>query len=242
MFNLNQNAKALITGASGSIGSAIASLLHSMGAHVVLSGTNAERLEALGKKLNDRCSIIACDLSDPTACENLINQIQDLSILVCNAGKTEDSLGIRMSTDSFKTILDINLTSTFVLNREALKQMFKTRYGRIINISSIVAFTGNGGQANYCASKAGIIGITKSLAREVAQRGITVNAVAPGFILSNMTNALADKYKDAALSSIPQGHFGLPEDVAYAVAYLASKEAKYVTGQTLHVNGGMLMV
>ncbi len=242
MFRLIQNAKALVTGASGSIGSAIATLLHSMGAHVVLSGTNEEKLHSLGNILKERYSVVVCDLQDQKACIDLVNQVQDLNILVCNAGITEDGLGIRMSTESFKKVLDINLTSNFILNREALKIMFKAKYGRVINISSVVALAGNKGQANYCASKAGLIGMTKSFAREVAQRGITVNTVAPGFIVSNMTDNLPDKYKQAAVEEIPQGRFGTPEDVAHAVAYLASEQAGYVTGHTLHINGGMLMV
>jgi 3-oxoacyl-[acyl-carrier protein] reductase len=242
MLNLIQNAKAIVTGASGSIGAAIATLLHSMGAHVVLSGTNEEKLSALGNTLKERYSIAICDLQDQQACLNLVSQVPDLSILVCNAGITEDGLGMRMSTESFKKVLDVNLTSTFILNREALKVMFKAKYGRVINISSVVALAGNKGQSNYCASKAGLIGMTKSLAREVAQRGITVNTVAPGFIVSNMTKDLPDKYRQAAIEEIPQGRFGTPEDVAHAVAYLASEQAGYVTGHTLHINGGMLMV
>lgn len=242
MFSLTQNAKAIITGASGSIGAAIATLLHSMGAHVVLSGTNEEKLHALGNTLKTRYSVAVCDLQDHQACEKLITQTQDLNILVCNAGITADGLGIRMSTESFQKVLNVNLISSFVLNREALKIMFKSKHGRIINISSVVALAGNKGQSNYCASKAGLIGMTKSLAREVAQRGITVNTVAPGFIVSNMTNSLPDKYKEAAVQEIPQGCFGTPEDVAHAVAYLASNQAGYITGHTLHINGGMLMV
>ncbi len=242
MFSLLQNSKAIITGASGSIGSAIATSLHSMGAHVVLSGTNVEKLKTLGDSLKTRYSISVCDLQDQKSCEKLITDVPDLNILVCNAGITEDGLGIRMSTESFKKVLDVNLTSTFILNREALKVMFKAKYGRIINISSVVALAGNKGQSNYCASKAGLIGMTKALAKEVAQRGITINAIAPGFITSNMTNGLPDKYKEAAIQEIPQGRFGTPEDVAYAVAYLASVQSGYVTGHTLHINGGMLMV
>ena len=242
MFSLVQNAKAIVTGASGDIGASIATTLHKMGAHVVLSGTNLKKLEQLGEKLQDRYTIAVCDLRDHDSCVNLIKQAEDVNILVCNAGAIEDGLGIRMSTEDFEKIIGINLTSTFILNREAIKIMVKARYGRIINIASVVAVAGSKGQSNYCASKAGMIGMTKALAKEVAQRGITINTVAPGFIVSNMTNSLNDQYKQAIMESIPQGTFGTPEDIAHSVAYLASNEARYVTGHTLHVNGGMLMV
>ncbi|AAU04205.1 3-oxoacyl-ACP reductase FabG [Rickettsia typhi] len=232
----------LITGASGGIGSAIARLLHKLGSKVIISGSNEKKLKLLGNTLKDNYIIEVCNLANKEECNNLISKISNLDILVCNAGITSDTLAIRMKDQDFDKVIDINLKANFILNREAIKKMIQKRYGRIINISSIVGIAGNPGQANYCASKAGLIGMTKSLSYEVATRGITVNAVAPGFIKSDMTDKLNEKQREAIVQKIPLGTYGIPEDVAYAVAFLASNHASYITGQTLHVNGGMLMV
>ena len=233
---------ALITGASGDIGRAIVKQMHGLGAHVYISGSNMEKLEALGAELRDNYTIKQCNLSLPKSCADLLNDIEKLDILVCNAGITKDTLAIKMSDDDFNNVIDINLKANFILNREAIKKMMRARYGRIINISSVVGVSGNPGQANYCASKAGLIGMMKSLAMEVATRGITLNAVAPGFIESNMTNILTDAQKSAIMQKIPAKSLGKPEDIANVVTFLASPLASYVTGQTIHVNGGMLMV
>jgi 3-oxoacyl-[acyl-carrier protein] reductase len=233
---------ALVTGASGSIGSAVARLLHSLGAHVYLSGSNTQKLENLGQELKTRYTIKACNLSDPNACSELITTIDRLEILICNAGITKDALSIRMKDDDFNSVIDINLKANFILNREAIKKMMKNRYGRIINVSSVVGVSGNPGQANYCASKAGLIGMSKSLAQEVASRGVTINCIAPGFIESNMTDILTEEQKHTILQKIPQKKFGKPSDIANVVAFLASPMSSYITGQTIHVNGGMLMV
>ncbi|WPX99164.1 3-oxoacyl-ACP reductase FabG [Candidatus Megaera polyxenophila] len=241
MTNLNGKT-ALITGASGSIGRAITKKLHGLGAHVFISGSNQEKLVELGKELENNYTIKPCNLSDIKAAEQLIADIEKLDILVCNAGINRDNLAIRMTDEDFSAVIDINLKTNFVLNREAIKKMMKNRYGRIINISSVVGVSGNPGQANYCASKAGLIGMTKSLAYEVASRGITVNAVAPGFITSNMTDALTDNQKEMIVQKIPAKVLGTPDDVANVVVFLASAESSYITGQTIHVNGGMLMV
>lgn len=241
MTNLNGKT-ALITGASGSIGRAITKKLHGLGAHVFISGSNQEKLVELGKELENNYTIKPCNLSDIKAAEQLIADIEKLDILVCNAGINRDNLAIRMTDEDFSAVIDINLKTNFVLNREAVKKMMKNRYGRIINISSVVGVSGNPGQANYCASKAGLIGMTKSLAYEVASRGITVNAVAPGFITSNMTDALTDNQKEMIVQKIPAKVLGTPDDVANVVVFLASAESSYITGQTIHVNGGMLMV
>lgn len=242
MLALRSDLKALVTGASGTIGKAIAASLHSMGVHVVLSCRSYGKLEKFGSEiLKDNYSIKICDLADREACARLLDGMDDLGILVCNAGVTEDSLALRTSEESFRRVIDVNLNSTFMLNKQAIKLMFRARYGRIINVSSVVAFTGNVGQASYCASKAGMIGMTKALAQEVASTGITVNCVAPGFIVSNMTDKISEKYRSIILQKIPMGRFGEAEDVACAVTYLASAQARYVTGQTMHVNGGMLM-
>lgn len=241
MTNLNGKT-ALITGASGSIGRAITKKLHGLGAHVFISGSNEEKLVELGKELENYYTIKPCNLSDIKAAEQLIAGIEKLDILVCNAGINRDNLAIRMTDEDFSAVIDINLKTNFVLNREAIKKMMKNRYGRIINISSVVGVSGNPGQANYCASKAGLIGMTKSLAYEVASRGITVNAVAPGFITSNMTDALTDTQKEMIVQKIPAKVLGTPDDVANVVVFLASAESSYITGQTIHVNGGMLMV
>lgn len=234
---------ALVTGASGAIGSAIALKLHSLGCHVILSGSNEAKLKNLGDNLGDNYTIKTCDLSDFEACNNLIPSLeQEINILVCNAGITKDTLAIKMTDEMFASVIDINLKASFILNREAIRKMMKSRYGRIINIASVVGVSGNPGQANYCASKAGLIGMTKSLAYEVATRGVTVNAVAPGFIKSNMTDSLSDAQKDAILQKVPLKSLGQPQDIANGVAFLSSKESGYITGQTLHINGGMLMV
>jgi len=233
---------AFITGASGSIGRAITKKLHGLGAHVFISGSKEEKLVELGKELESNYTIKTCNLSDVKAAEQLIAEIEKIDILVCNAGINRDNLAIRMTEEDFGTVIDINLKTNFILNREAIKKMMRNRYGRIINISSVVGVSGNPGQANYCASKAGLIGMTKSLAYEVASRGITVNAVAPGFIVSNMTDALTDAQKEVIMQKIPAKTLGTPDDVANVVAFLATPESSYITGQTIHVNGGMLMV
>ncbi|HJD55302.1 MAG TPA: 3-oxoacyl-ACP reductase FabG [Rickettsia endosymbiont of Pyrocoelia pectoralis] len=241
MINLTGKT-ALITGASGAIGSAIAKLLHNLGSHVIISGSNEEKLKALGNILKDNYTIEVCNLANRDECGNLISRASKLDILVCNAGITKDGLAMRMKDEDFDKVIDINLNVNFILNREAIKKMMSNRYGRIINISSVVGVSGNPGQANYCASKAGLIGMTKSIAYEVASRGITVNAVAPGFIKSDMTDKLNEEQKKAITQKIPLGTYGTPEDIANIVAFLASDQASYITGQTMHVNGGMLMV
>jgi len=241
MINLSGN-NAFITGASGGIGEAITKQLHKLGAHVYISGSNIKKLEALGAELGNNYTIKQCNLSDASACESILDDIEKLDILVCNAGITKDNLAIKMSNEDFTDVINVNLKANFILNRTAIKKMMRARYGRIINISSIVGVSGNPGQANYCASKAGLIGMTKSLALEVATRGITINAVAPGFIKSNMTDALTDAQKDAITQKIPTKTLGQPEDIANIVSFLASPFSSYITGQTIHVNGGMLMV
>jgi 3-oxoacyl-[acyl-carrier protein] reductase len=245
MFDL-KGKKALITGATGGLGAEIARSLHRQGAHVVISGTRQEKLEALATEMGKGVHVIPCDLSNVEATQTLIPEaekvLDGLDILVNNAGLTQDGLMLRMSDEQWAKVIEVNLTSIFRLSREAIKGMMKRRMGRIINITSIVGVTGNAGQANYAASKAGLIGLSKSLAAEVATRGITVNCVAPGFIKSPMTDELNDKQREKILSSIPQGEIGSPEDIAAGVVYLASDEAKYITGQTLHINGGMTMI
>lgn len=245
MFEL-RGKKALITGATGGLGAEIARALHLQGAHVVISGTKQEKLEELARELKDRVTVIPCDLSNAESTQRLIPEAETalggLDILVNNAGLTQDGLLLRMSDDQWSRVIDVNLTSVFRLSREAIKGMMKQRTGRIINITSIVGVTGNGGQTNYAASKAGIIGFSKSLAAEVATRGITVNCIAPGFIESPMTAGLNDKQREKILNSIPQGNIGSPKDIAAGVVFLASEEAQYLTGQTLHINGGMTMV
>jgi len=231
-----------ITGASGGIGSAIAKQVHSLGAHVYISGSNMSKLEKLGLELGSNYTIKQCDLSNFSACASLFDDIEKLDALVCNAGITRDNLAIRMSDQDFDDVINVNLKANFILNRAAIKKMMRTRYGRIVNISSVVGVSGNPGQANYCASKAGLIGMTKSLAIEVASRGITINAVAPGFIESNMTGALTDAQKESIMQKIPQKTLGRPEDIANATSFLISPLSSYITGQTMHVNGGMLMV
>lgn len=245
MFDLTGKT-ALVTGASGGIGAAIARGLHAQGATVALSGTRAEALEKLAGELGGRTHILTCNLSDRDAVEKLVPAAEaamgQLDILVNNAGLTRDGLFMRMKDEDWDTVIAVNLTATFRLARAAVKGMMKRRWGRIVSITSIVGVTGNPGQGNYAASKAGMIGMSKSLAAEVASRGITVNCVAPGFIESPMTDALNDKQKEAILGQVPAGKLGQGADIASAVVYLASQEAQYVTGQTLHVNGGMAMI
>ena len=245
MYDLNGKS-ALVTGASGGIGSAIARKLHAAGAKVALSGTRQEPLERLAEELGERAYILPCNLSDMAAVEVLpkqaIETLGSLDILVNNAGITRDNLFMRMSDEEWQSVIDVNLTATMKLCKGALRGMMKSRWGRIINISSIVGATGNPGQGNYAASKAGMVGMSKSLAYEVASRGITVNVVAPGFIATAMTDKLADDRKEAILAQIPAGRMGAAEDIASAVAFLASDGSGYVTGSTLHVNGGMAMI
>jgi len=245
MFNLSGKS-ALVTGATGGIGESIARTMHAAGADVILSGRRVEKLEALAAELGDRTHIAPCDLSDPDQADALvgtaIDQAGKLDILVANAGVTRDKLLMQMKDEDFQDIIRVNLESYFRLCRKAVRPMMKARGGRIIGIASIVGVTGNPGQSNYCASKAGMIGFTKSLAQEVASRGITANTIAPGFIESPMTDVLPDAQKEALLGQIPSGRLGLGGDIAAAAVYLASDEASYVTGQTLHVNGGMAMI
>ncbi|WP_147125216.1 3-oxoacyl-ACP reductase FabG [Shimia ponticola] len=245
MFDLTGKC-ALVTGASGGIGGAIAKQLHAAGATVGLSGTRVEPLEALAAELGERAHVLPCNLSDAEAVTALPKQAIEamgaLDILVNNAGVTRDNLFMRMSDDEWQSVIDINLTSTMRLCKGVLRGMMKSRWGRIINISSVVGATGNPGQGNYAASKAGMVGMSKSLAYEVASRGVTVNCVAPGFITTAMTDKLNDDQKDAILKQVPSGRMGDPEEIAAAVVYLASAEAGYVTGTTLHVNGGMAMI
>ena len=238
--------KALITGASGGIGAAIASRLHKAGAIVTLSGTRTEPLENLREELGDTAYVVQCDLSDSKLVRELANtasaHMNGIDILVNNAGLTMDSLFVRMSDEQWQKVIEVNLSSTFKLSREVLRGMMKTRWGRIINISSVVGVTGNPGQANYCASKAGIIGMSKSLSYEVASRGITVNCIAPGFIKTNMTEKLTEDQKNSILNQIPANRMGEASDIAEGVIYLASSGANYLTGTTLHINGGMAMI
>jgi len=245
MMDLSGKA-ALVTGASGGIGAAIARELHGMGATVGLSGTRVDPLEALAADLGERAHVLPCNLSDADAVEGLpkaaIAAMGSVDILVNNAGVTRDNLFMRMSDEEWATVLEVNLTSTMRLCRGVLRGMMKARWGRIVNISSVVGATGNPGQGNYAASKAGMVGMSKSLAYEVASRGITVNCVAPGFIETAMTDKLTDDQKSKILVQIPAGRMGTPEEIAGAVGYLASPAAGYVTGTTLHVNGGMAML
>jgi len=236
----------LLTGATGGIGKAIAKRLIADGANVAISGTSTEKLEALQSELGGNVTPIACNLSDKDAVAGLVAQAEEklggLTGLICNAGITKDGLAMRMSNDDFEQVLAINLTASFILMRSALKGMMKRKSGRMIAISSVVGVAGNPGQANYVASKAGLIGLVKSMAQEVASRNITVNAIAPGFIESPMTEALTDAQREAMLQNIPMKSFGTPQDIAGATAFLASEDSRYITGQTLHINGGMLMV
>jgi 3-oxoacyl-[acyl-carrier protein] reductase len=245
MFDLT-NKTALITGATGGIGEAIAKTLHAQGATIAISGTRREKLEEVAATLGERVHVTPCNLSDRTEVAGLVDKAGEamgkVDILVNNAGITKDNLFMRMKDEEWDDVINVNLTATFTLMRAALRGMMRNRYGRIVNISSISAIIGNPGQPNYSASKAGMIGMSKSLAREVAPRGITVNCIAPGFISTPMTDELNEKQVEAIAGAIPSGTFGQPEDIASAVLYLSSDESKYMTGQTLHINGGMVMV
>ncbi|MCB1650871.1 MAG: 3-oxoacyl-[acyl-carrier-protein] reductase [Alphaproteobacteria bacterium] len=245
MFDLSEK-NALVTGATGGIGGAIARALHEAGANVILSGRNEDKLKALAGELGARAHVCAADLADPEAVADLIKRAEEIGgpidILVNNAGLTRDGLSMRMSDEDWQSVIDVNMGATFKLAKTAQRGMMKRRFGRIINIASVVGVTGNPGQCNYVASKAGMIGWTKAMAAEVASRGITVNAIAPGFIATAMTDALTDDQKAKINATIPAGTMGSPEDIAAAAVYLASNEAAYVTGQTLHVNGGMAMI
>lgn len=245
MFRLDGKA-ALVTGATGGIGAAIARALHAQGAEVALTGRRESELAALAEALGERVTVIPADLSDPEAPAALVEKVEaelgGLDILVNNAGLTRDGLALRMGDKDWSDVLEVDLTAPFRLARASLRGMMKRRAGRIISIASIVGVTGNPGQANYAAAKAGLIGMSKSLAQEVATRGVTVNVVAPGFVKTAMTDALNEAQKGAIMGRIPMQKMGLPEDIAAAVAYLASDEAGWMTGQTLHVNGGMAMI
>ena len=238
--------KALVTGASGGIGEAVARLLHAQGAVVGLHGTRQEKLDALASELGGRVHVFAANLSDRAAVDDLAEraetELEGVDILVNNAGITRDGLFVRMSDDDWDAVIEVNLTAVFRLTRALTHPMMRRRGGRIINITSVVGVTGNPGQANYCASKAGMIGFSKSLAQEIASRNITVNCIAPGFIETAMTDDLNEKQRDAIMGAIPMKRMGTAAEVASAVAFLAAPEAAYITGQTIHVNGGMAMI
>ena len=245
MFDLSGK-RALITGASGGIGSEIAQSLHLKGATVTLSGTREQALDALASKLGERVHVVVGDLSSVKDAQYLLdatnNSMGEINILVNNAGITKDKLAMRMTDEDWQLVLEVNLGAVFRLSRGCLRSMIKRRWGRIVNITSVVGASGNSGQANYAAAKAGTTGMTKAIAAEVASRGITVNCVAPGYIVTPMTDSLDNSQKESLLTMIPVGRLGKPKDVAACVSFLASDEAAYVTGQTLHVNGGMLMI
>ena len=245
MFRLDGK-RALVTGASGGIGGAIAHALHGAGAEVSLTGTRGDRLQALAGELGEGAHAMVADLADAASVARLAKETEGamggVDILVNNAGLTRDALAIRMKDEDWEGVLEVNLSAAFRLTRALLRGMLKRRWGRIISITSVVGATGNAGQANYAASKAGLTGMSKALAQEVAARGITVNCVAPGFIATTMTEALAANQREPLVARIPAGRFGTPEDVAACALFLASEEAAYVTGQTLHVNGGMAMI
>ncbi|MDD3287996.1 MAG: 3-oxoacyl-[acyl-carrier-protein] reductase [Alphaproteobacteria bacterium] len=246
MFDL-KGKNALITGASGGLGGEIARALHSQGATVVLTDMRDEGMLALKAELGERCFTVVANLSDAAAPAALLKEAETLlgggvDILVNNAGLTRDGLALRMKDEDWDLVLSVNLTAAFRLSRASLKGMMSRRWGRIINIASVVGFTGNGGQANYAASKGGLVAMSKSLAQEMGPRNVTVNCIAPGFIITAMTDKLNDEQKQRMLSAIPAGYLGEPKDVAASVAFLASQEARYVTGQTIHVNGGMAMI
>lgn len=244
MFRLDGKV-ALVTGATGGIGHAVAKKFHEQGATVVISGTRAGVLEELAQELGERVFVVLANLKDASSTVGLFTKAEELAskvdILVCNAGITRDNLMLRMSDEEFDEVIQVNLKSAFLLNREAVKSMGKRRYGRIINLASVVGKMGNFGQTNYAASKAGLIGMTKSVARECATRGITANCIAPGFIATPMTDVIRDDIKEKIKTSIPMAAFGEPNDIASACVYLASEEARYVTGTVLDVNGGMYM-
>ena len=245
MFDL-KGKKVLITGASGGIGQSIVESFAKAGAIVGLAARNEAKLQELTSTIKAKTYIFKIDLSDLSSLNGFIDEadekMEGIDILICNAGITKDSLSMRMKNEDFTSVIDVNLNSTFILNRDMCKKMMKRKYGRIINMTSIVGVMGNPGQANYCASKAGMIGMTKSMAMEYASRGVTINCIAPGFIKTPMTDVLTDEQKNAMLSKIPSGKFGEPEDIANATIFLASDAASYITGQTLHINGGMLMI
>jgi 3-oxoacyl-[acyl-carrier protein] reductase len=245
MFDLSGKA-ALVTGASGGIGGAIARALHKQGAMVTLSGTRVDALEKLKGELGERAHVITARMDDAADIDRLIKDAEaamgKIDILVNNAGITRDNISMRMKDEEWEKVLQVNLTGTFRLTRAAMRGMMRRRFGRVINITSIVGVTGNPGQANYAAAKAGLIGMSKSLAQELASRAITVNCVAPGIIATPMTDVLTDEQKTAILGRVPAGRLGTPDEIAAGVVYLASDEAAYVTGQTLHINGGMAMI
>jgi 3-oxoacyl-[acyl-carrier protein] reductase len=245
MFDLSGKT-ALVTGATGAIGGAIARALHGQGATVALSGTRREALDALAGELKDRVHVLPCDLADKDAVEALVPsaeaKMQKLDILVANAGVNADNLFVQLRDEDWEKVITVNLTATFRLTRAAVKTMMRRRWGRVIGISSIVGYTGNPGQGNYTASKAGLVGMLKSVAAEYAKRNVTANCIAPGIIASAMIDKLNDKQREAIMARVPAGRLGAPADVAAAVVYLASDEAAYVTGQTIHVNGGMAMI
>ena len=245
MFDLNGKT-ALVTGASGAIGGAIARALHAQGATVALSGTRRDALDAVANALGSRVHVLPCDLADKDAVEALVpsaeEKMQKLDILVANAGLNRDNLFVQLRDEDWEKVIAVNLTATFRLARAAVSRMMRRRWGRIIGISSVVGFTGNPGQGNYTASKAGMVGMIKSVAAEYAKRNVTANCIAPGLIASAMTEKLNDKQRETILARIPAAKLGTPEDVAAAAVYLASDEAGYVTGQTIHVNGGMAMI
>jgi 3-oxoacyl-[acyl-carrier protein] reductase len=244
MFDLTGK-NALVTGATGAIGGAIARALHAQGATVTLSGTRREQLDALAAELGARVHVLPCDLSDMDAVEKLVPDAEEkmgqLDILVANAGMNRDNLFVQLKDEDWDKVIAVNLTATFRLTRAAVKVMMRRRYGRVIGISSVVGFTGNPGQGNYTASKAGMVGMMKSVAAEYAKRNVTANCIAPGIVASAMTDKLNDKQRETIMSKVPAGKLGTPLDVAAAAVYLASDEAHYVTGQTIHVNGGMAM-
>lgn len=245
MFDLSEKT-ALVTGATGGIGAAIARVLHGQGATVAISGTRVPVLESLANDMGDRVHILPCNLADAAAVAGLPGDAEKamggVDILVNNAGLTRDTLALRMKDEDWAQVLEVNLTAGFRLARATLRGMMKKRWGRIVGITSIVGVTGNPGQANYAASKAGMIGMSKAMAQEVASRGITINCVAPGFIATAMTDQLTEAQREKLTAAVPAGRLGSPEDIAMAVLFLASEEATYVTGQTLHVNGGMAMI
>jgi 3-oxoacyl-[acyl-carrier protein] reductase len=245
MFDLSGKT-ALVTGATGGLGGAIAKALHAQGATVAISGTRREVLDKLAAEIGERMHVLPCNLTDKTEVEALVPKAEEvmgqLDILVANAGITKDNLFVQLKDEDWDQVIDVNLTATFRLTRAAVKTMMRRRFGRVIGITSVVGVTGNPGQGNYTASKAGMIGMMKSVAAEYAKRNVTANCIAPGFIATPMTDKLNEKQREAILGRVPAGRLGTSEDVAAAVVYLASNEANYMTGQTLHVNGGMAMI